>query len=101
MAAAKPLRLRLSAMRSVPRLVRANTRHIPFQRRGEAHRLPLFRQDRYDSLDRGKESHVQHTVGFVEDENTQCAKVEESAFEVIFEPPRRGHNQPGSLANCL
>src|SRR5713226_363719 len=75
--------------------------HIAFHGCGEAHRLPLFREDRDNALDRWQETHVQHAVGFIEDEDTQRVKMKKSAVEVVFETPRSRDNQPRSLANGL
>jgi len=65
---------------------------------GEAHRLPFLWKNRNDSLYGRKESHVQHAVRFIEDENTQRVKMEEPAIEVVLEPSRSRNHQPCSLA---
>src|SRR5438552_8607327 len=85
----------------IAKVILHDARHVAFHCRGEAHRLPLFRKDRYDALDCRKEAHVQHAVRFVENERTQRIKVEKSAIKVIFQPPRSRHHQPRSLANGL
>jgi len=46
-----------------------------------------FGKNRDYALDRGKETHVQHTIRFIEDEHAQRVKVEESTVEVILSRP--------------
>src|SRR6266481_5177625 len=96
MAAEKPLRFKLSAIRSVPRLVRANTRHFPVSLASKRCSISCLR-----SMATSNACTRTFSVGFVEDENTQRVKVEESAVEVIFQPPRSRYHQPRSLANGL
>jgi hypothetical protein len=69
-----------------------------FQRRGKAHGLPVFRQNRCDPANRGKKSHIQHAVGFVENQDAQIAEMHELAREKIFEPSWSGYHEPRALA---
>src|SRR5206468_10117393 len=85
----------------VTKIIFHDARHVAFHRRGETHRLPLFRKDRYDAPNRREESHVQHAVRFVEDEHAQRIKMKQPAVEIIFEPSRSSDHQPRSLANGL
>src|SRR5437879_473997 len=85
----------------VVQIILYDARHIAFHRRGETHRLPLFWKNRDYALDRGKETHVQHTIRFIEDEHAQRVKVEESTVEVILKPPGSRDYEPCSLANSL
>ena len=50
-----------------------------FKRGGEAQRLPSLRQQRDDAADRGQESHVEHAVGFVEDQDLDVPQIGEAA----------------------
>ena len=69
-----------------------------FERRGKAHRLPVFRQDRCDSANRRKKSHIEHAIGFVENQNAQIAKMHELARKKIFEPSGGGDHQACAFA---
>ena len=55
----------------VPHVVLYEMHDRGFQRCREAHGLALFRQDRCDPANGGKKSHVQHAVGFVENQDVQ------------------------------
>ena len=69
-----------------------------FQRRGKAHRLPVFRQHGCDSANRRKKSHVQHAIGFVENQHAQIAEMHELAREEIFQSSGSGDHQPRAFA---
>ena len=56
-----------------------------FQRGGKAHRLPIFRQDRCDSANGRKKSHVEHAIRFIEDQHAEIAEVNKLAREEIFQ----------------
>ncbi len=50
---------------------------------GEHQRLAAFGQSGRDLFDSGQETHVEHAVRFIEDENFECAEVDsEAAGEV-------------------
>src|SRR6267142_2233880 len=85
----------------VAQVILHDAHHVAFHRCGKTHRLAFFWKNRHDAPDRGKKSHVQHAVRFIEDEDAQCVEMKKSAVEVVFEPPRSRHNQPRSLANGL
>ena len=70
-----------------------------FERRRKAQRLALLGKHRCDSANRREESHVEHAVGLIEDEDLQSAKIEEVAAEVIFQASRSGDHEPRSRAN--
>ena len=82
----------------VPRVVTDQVRDRRFERRRKAHRLAIFGQDRRDSANRGKKSHVQHAVGFIEHQDLQAAEADQAAIEKIFEAARSGHDQTRSAA---
>src|SRR5882724_1857504 len=85
----------------VTQVILHDAHHVAFHRRGEAHRLTFFWKNRHNAPDRGKESHVQHAVRFIEDEYAQRVEMKKSAVEVVFEPSRSRHNQPCSLTDGL
>ena len=72
--------------------------HRSFERCGEAQGLAIFGQNGGDAPDRGKKSHVQHAICFVEDQHLQAAEINQSAIEEIFQASRSGDNQAGSPA---
>ena len=74
-------------------------RYGSFHRRGETHRLPLFRQNRRDPANRRKESHVQHAIGFVEHQRLQCCELDEPPIEKILQSARSRDDDASSLAN--
>ena len=49
-----------------------------------------LRQRAEDALDRGHEAHVEHAVGFVEDEDFDARQIDGAALHVIDEAARRG-----------
>ncbi len=69
-----------------------------FERCGKAERLPVFGQHGCYPANRGKEAHIQHAVGLIEDEDAQGSEIHELAIEEIFEPARSGNHQPGAAA---
>ena len=58
-------------------------------RRGEEQRLPRERDQLADALDVGNEAHVQHAVGFVDDQQFDAGEQQPAAFGVIEQPARR------------
>ena len=69
-----------------------------FQRGRKAHGLAIFGQDLRDPAQRGKKSHVQHAVGFVEHQNLKALETDQAAIEKVFEPARSGHHNTRSPA---
>ena len=78
--------------------IRTGSRKIalgqPFDRLrhgGRKHqRLPMRRQFGNNVLHVGHEAHVQHAVGFVEDENFDVAQVDIALVHQVDQPARRG-----------
>ena len=54
-------------------------------------RLPFFRQPSNDFSNIPDEAHVQHPVGFIQNENFQSAQVHIALVVQINQPPRRRH----------
>jgi hypothetical protein len=50
----------------------------------------LARQVTEDALDRGQEAHVEHAVGFVEDQHFDVRQVDAATLEVVDQAARRG-----------
>ncbi len=55
---------------------------------GEEQRLPGERHELADALDVGNEAHVEHAVGFVNDQKLDAAEEEPPALEMIEQPAR-------------
>ena len=49
----------------------------------------------------GKKAHVEHAVGFVEDEDLHAAQVDEPALDEIVQTAGGGDDHLGALAECL
>ena len=60
-------------------------------RRGEEERLPRERQELHDPLDVGDEAHVEHAVGFVDDEDLDAGQKQPPALEMIEQAAGRGN----------
>ncbi len=60
------------------------------ERGREEQRLALLRKQRDDPLDVGDEAHVEHAVGFVEDQDLDLAEVHRLLPDEVEEPPRCG-----------
>ena len=65
--------------------------------RGQHHRLPPHRQLRDDVLDVGDEAHVEHAVGFVDDEDFHADQQQRTAVEQVEEAPRGGDHDVDRL----
>ena len=67
-------------------------------RRAEEQRLPLLRHVPQDPPDVGQEAHVEHAVGFVEDEILEMRELGVRRAQVVEQPPgRRDHDvDPGA-----
>ena len=72
-----------------------------FQGGGEEQGLALFREDRDDAANGWKEAHVQHAVGFVEDQDLEGVEVEEASVQVIFEAAGGGYYHARAFADGL
>src|SRR6266853_5197103 len=71
-----------------------------FQGGGKTHGLAIFRQDFGDPPKRRQESHIQHTVGFVENQHLKVLEGDQTAIEKVFQPSWRSDYQTGSPAQC-
>jgi hypothetical protein len=69
-----------------------------FESRGEAERLAFARKRGNDALDGWEKAHVEHAVGFIENQNAQIAEIDEPAREKILEAARRCHDQASTTA---
>ncbi len=74
-------------------------RHGAFHRGGEAQSLALARQYAGDAADGREEAHVEHAIGFIEDECLDAAQRDEPAVEIIFEAAGSGNNEARTLAD--
>ena len=61
-------------------------------RRGEEQRLPRERDQLADPFDVGNEAHVQHAVGFVDDQQFNAGEQQPAALGMV-EQPARGRDQ--------
>lgn len=68
--------------------------------RGEEQGLPRERDELADALDVGNEAHVQHAVGFVDDEQLDAGEQEAAAFGMV-EQAARGCDQHVDAARQL
>ena len=64
----------------------------------EQHRLPARRATINDPLHVGQETHVQHPVGFVEDQEFDVIELAAALLHVIEQPARRGDDDIHALA---
>ena len=58
-------------------------------RRGEEQRLPRERHQLADALDVGDEAHVEHAVGFIDDQQFDAGEQQPAAFGVVEQPAGR------------
>ena len=72
--------------------------HRSFERSREAHGLATLGQHGNDPANRGKKSHIQHAIGLVENQHLKRLKMNQPAFEEVFQAAGRGDHQAGSLA---
>ena len=66
------------------------TRDRGVERCREEHRLARLGRARGDQFHVVDESHVQHPVGFVEDQHLQLRQIDAAALQMVDEPARRG-----------
>jgi hypothetical protein len=64
----------------------------------EEERLPIGRHLTHDLVDLRRESHVEHSVGLVEDENLEIVEDQVLALEVVDQAARRGDDDVDSAA---
>jgi len=76
-------------------------RHGAFHRCGEAESLALARQDADDAPNGREEAHVQHAIGFIEDEGFDAAQRDEPAVEIIFEAAGSGDDEARALSDGI
>ena len=76
--------------RRVEQELRGEPADLVGEGRREKQRLALRRKHADDALDVGDESHVQHAVGLVEDEDLHLAEVDRLLPDQVEEAPRRG-----------
>ena len=69
-------------------------------RRGEEQRLPRERHQLADAFDVGNEAHVQHAVGFVDDQQFDAGEQQSAALGVV-EQPAGGRDQHVDAARQL
>ena len=69
-------------------------------RRGEEQRLPREWNELADALDVGNEAHVEHAVGFVDDEEFDAGEQQAAALGMV-EQPARGCDQDVDAARQL
>src|SRR5271154_2103215 len=76
-------------------------RNRGFESGGEAEGLAILRKNGNNPANRGKKSHVQHAIGFVEDEHAQRLEGYEPAIEKVLETSGRSHDDASSLTQCV
>ena len=59
---------------------------LAWHRRREQHGLPVLRRVGDDPFDRGRKAHVEHTVSFVEDEDSDAPQVDRAPLYVVDQP---------------
>ena len=62
-----------------------------WHRRGEKQSLPGERHQLSDALDVGNETHVEHAVGFVDDQKLASRQEQPAALEMVEQPAGRGN----------
>ena len=62
---------------------------LRWHRRGEEQRLARPRQEADDALDIGDKAHIEHPVGFVDDQDADIREEDLAAFEQVEEAARR------------
>ena len=72
-----------------------------FQGCREAQRLAIARQHRDDATDGRQKAHVEHAIGFVENQGLHRFEANQPAAKEIFQPSRRGYDDPRSGAQGL
>ena len=70
-------------------------------RRREEQRLAGEGEELHDTLDIGNEPHIEHPVGFIDDEDLDTGKKQPATLEVIEQPPRRGDEHVGAARDLL
>ncbi|KFB73092.1 MAG: hypothetical protein AW09_001664 [Candidatus Accumulibacter phosphatis] len=68
------------------------------ERRREQHRLARARRRGNDPFDVLDETHVQHAVGFVQDQDLQLREIDLAGTHVVDQTTRRGHQDLGVAA---
>ena len=71
--------------------------HFGRDRRREEHRLALLRQRVQDAPHVGRKSHVQHAVGFVEDQHLELREIDVAPLHVIEQAARRGDDHVDAM----
>ncbi len=67
----------------------------------EEQRLPARRQQLADALDVGDEAHVEHAVGFVDDQDLDAGQQDLAAPEVVEQAARRGDQHVDAAVELL
>ena len=70
---------------------------VPVERRGEQHPLPSGRNLVEDALDHGKEAHVGHVVGLVEDRDLDGRQIDRPLPHQVEQTPGAGHKHVNAL----
>ena len=69
--------------------------------RREEEVLPVCRHQAHDPLHIGEEAHVEHAVGFIEDEVGEVAKVDEALRVQVEQASGRGDEDIDAAAQCI
>src|SRR5690606_29571016 len=71
---------------------------LDFRRHGgrKEQSLPARRQEAADAFDIGDEAHVEHTVGFVDDENVDAGQKQAAALEMVEQAAGRRDQDVGA-----
>ena len=72
-----------------------------FERGRKQQGLARGRQLVDDALDGGHEAHVEHAVGFVQDQDFDVAQLHAAAFEMVDQAARRGHQDVDAAAQGI
>ncbi len=64
-------------------------------------RLAIGGYGGHDPFDGGQETHVQHAVGFIQNQYADAAEIDEFPAEEIVQPPRSGDQHMRALADGL
>jgi hypothetical protein len=75
--------------------------HFGGEGRGEQHRLPLFRHGFDDSFYIRQKTHVEHAVGFIQNQNFDAIHFRMSLLDEVKQTTRARHQDFHTLTQCL
>ena len=85
----------------IAHVIRDQVLHRAFDGGGEEQGLPVAGDRFHDALHRGEKTHVQHAVGFVQNQHAHRTEIDEAAAEKIVKPAGSRDQHPRALADGL